>query len=176
VPIQEPDNVTPGSDPVAARESHAAETGSASSVIGAPKRWPKHAVWLGVVISVVGFLSYYVFFARFPDLRDFPIVNLPLVFLGAAIAGVGCWRMFQQPGGLIGKGLAGLGFLTSLSIAGLLSFYVFVLSYQLPPASEVAGVDSTAADFTLPDHRGERVSLSDYRGKKVVLVFYRGFW
>lgn len=29
-----------------------------------------------------------------------------------------------------------------------------------------------APEFTLPDHRGEKVSLKDFRGKKVVLWFY----
>jgi peroxiredoxin len=29
-----------------------------------------------------------------------------------------------------------------------------------------------APDFTLPNHRGEKVGLKDYRGRKVVLCFY----
>jgi peroxiredoxin len=31
---------------------------------------------------------------------------------------------------------------------------------------------SEAPDFTLPNHRGEKVSLSDFRGRKLVLCFY----
>jgi cytochrome oxidase Cu insertion factor (SCO1/SenC/PrrC family) len=38
-------------------------------------------------------------------------------------------------------------------------------------------VGEPAADFTLEDAEGKKISLSDFRGKKsVVLVFYRGYW
>lgn len=34
-----------------------------------------------------------------------------------------------------------------------------------------------APDFTLVDHRGNKVTLSDFKGKSpVLLVFYRGYW
>ena len=41
-----------------------------------------HALWLGPLISVAGTVSYFQFFARFPALRDFPWINLPLVVIG----------------------------------------------------------------------------------------------
>ena len=38
-------------------------------------------------------------------------------------------------------------------------------------------VGETAPDFTLVDHRGQKVTLSDSKGKNpVVVVFYRGYW
>lgn len=38
-------------------------------------------------------------------------------------------------------------------------------------------VGDAAPDFTLVDHRGNKVTLSDSRGKSpVVIVFYRGYW
>ena len=38
-------------------------------------------------------------------------------------------------------------------------------------------VGDAAPDFTLVDHRGNKVTLSDAKGKSpVVVVFYRGYW
>ena len=50
-----------------------------------PKRWPKHAAWVGLVVTLVGVLSYFMYFFQFPSLRDIPLVNLPIVFLGVLI-------------------------------------------------------------------------------------------
>jgi len=146
-----------------------------------PQRWPKHAVWLGLVLTLVGVLSYFLYFSQFPGLRDFPALNLPIVLLGVLVAGAGCWRVFRQGrGSLLGKGLAGLSFLLTLCLAGLFNFYIFAMSYQLPESSESPAFAAMAPDFTLLDHKNQNVTLSDYRNKnrnkKVVLVFYRGFW
>jgi len=147
-----------------------------TSIENEPKRWPKHAVWLGLVLTLVGALSYFLYFFQFPSLRDFPVLNLPMVLLGVLVAGVGCWQVFRQGRGAMGKGLAGLGFLLTLGLAGLFSFYIFAMSYQLPKASESPASAAAAPDFTLLDHKNQNVTLSDYRNEKVVLVFYRGFW
>ncbi len=141
-----------------------------------PQRWPKHAVWLGLVLTLVGALSYFLYFFQFPSLRDFPVLNLPIVLLGVLVAGAGCWRVFRQRRGTLGKGLAGLSFLLTLGLAGLFNFYIFVLSYQLPESSESPASAATAPNFTLLDHKNQTVTLSDCRNEKVVLVFYRGFW
>jgi len=141
-----------------------------------PLRWPKHAVWLGLVLTLVGALSYFLYFSRFPSLRDFPVLNLPIVLLGVLVAGVGCWRVFQQKRGTLGKGLAGLSFLFTLGLAGLFNFYIFAMSYQLPESSKSPASEATAPDFTLLDHKNQNVTLSDSHNEKVVLIFYRGFW
>ena len=140
------------------------------------KRWPKHGVWIGLAINIAGVFSYFFYFAQFPDLRDFPIVNLPLVLVGMLLTGAGCLTVFKQGGGAWGKSLASLAFLMTLAFTGCFNFYVFSYSYQLPEASGVPQVKATAPDFTLPDQNGAQVSLSDYQGKKLVLVFYRGYW
>ena len=145
------------------------------------KRWSTHAVWMGLAINVAGFVSYYMYFVQFPELRDFPIVNLPIMFAGMLLTGAGCLAVFKRGGGVRGsgawgKGLASLAFLMTLAITGFFNFYVFSLSYQLPEASGYPQVKAVAPGFTLSDQEGEQVSLSDYRGQKVVLVFYRGSW
>jgi len=140
------------------------------------KRWPKHAVWLGLIITIFGAVSYFLYFAQFPVLRDFPVLNLPIVLLGVILASVGCWQWFRQGGGLLGKGFAGTGLLLTLGFAGLFSYYIFSMSYQLPESLGAPIAQTVAPDFTLLDHNNQSVTLSDYHGEKLVLVFYRGFW
>lgn len=150
-------------------------TGSARPADNSLRRWPKRMVMLGVITTVIGLMSYFTFFYQFPNLRDFPVVNLPLILLGVTMTAAGTWGVFRQSG-VLGKCLAGLGMLVSIAIAGLFNFYVFSMSYQLPDASLAAAPQSVAPEFTLPDSEGQNVSLSKYRGKKVVIVFYRGHW
>lgn len=141
-----------------------------------PKRWPKHAAWVGLVITLVGVLSYFMYFFQFPSLRDVPVVNLPIVFLGVLISGAGFCGVFKQGRGVMGKWLAGTGLMLSLSFGGLFNYYIFSMSFQLPKSVEATANEEAAPNFTLRDHNDQNVSLSDYRGKKVVLVFYRGYW
>jgi len=151
-------------------------TNTIVSVENEPSRWPVSAVWLGFVITVAGALSYFLYFVQFASLRDFPVLNLPIVILGGLVAGAGCTRAFRQRRGVLSKGLAGTGFLLTLGLAGLFSVYVFSMSYDLPESSEAPVAESAAPDFTLCDHNNQPVTLSDFRDEKVVLVFYRGFW
>jgi hypothetical protein len=127
-----------------------------------------HAVWIGVLISLIGLVSYFTFFARFPALRDFPKINLPLVLIGLAVSAWGLWR--RRSLWSIG------GFVLSAACAGMLAFYVFVLSYGLPRSEAVIQVGAAAPGFSLPDQEGRTTTLEDYRGSSLVLVFYRGFW
>ncbi len=153
----------------------ASDAPSSPSPVNRLGRWPKHFVWLGLLTTAVGFFSYFFFFFQFPGLRDFPIINLPLVLLGVILAAYGCLGVFKQRGKL-GKSMAGLGMLLTLLLAGFFNVYIFWMSYQLPDSSEATASELAAPDFTLLDHTDQNVSLSDYRGKKVVLVFYRGNW
>jgi hypothetical protein len=140
------------------------------------QRWPKHAVWMGLLITLAGFLSYFLYFYRFPATRDFPVVNLPIVVLGVALTAGGCWGVFKYGHRSLRKALAGLSLLLSLGVAGLLSFYVFYYSYQLPAAVGAPALEAAAPDFTLLDQSGKEVTLSELRGKKVIIDFYRGNW
>ena len=140
------------------------------------RRWPHLAVWVGVLTALAGSVSYFSWAVQFAALRDFPLFNLPMVLLGAALAGAGCLRVFKREGGIVGKGLAGVGLLAAVGIAGLFAFYIFGVSADLPEAAGAPAVGEAAPDFTLPDENGQPVRLSDYLGSKVVLLFYRGFW
>lgn len=135
-----------------------------------------HLIWLGPLVTVIGAISYFTFFARFPLLRDFPWVNLPLVLLGVVASGWALARAFGAGRGLLGKVLAPLGLLVSLALAALFTFYVFSLSYQLPGPTELAAKLEQAPDFRLTDQHGTSIRLADLRGRRVVLTFYRGHW
>lgn len=140
-----------------------------------PRRRRNHMIWIGLLVTVAGALSYFLFFVRFPPLRDFPWVNLPLVVLGLGLSTLGVWRAFLQPAVFRGRVFAPLGFAFSLLLATAFVFYIFWLS-DLPEASDVARNLVRAPDFALASTDGETVRLSDFLGEKVVLVFYRGFW
>ena len=135
-----------------------------------------YAIWLGPIVAVIGELSYFMYFARFPFLRDVPWLNLPIVAFGVWLSALGIWRAFRSPDRYRGKIAGTVGLLLSVSLALLFGFYIFFLSYSIPRPTEITRSLSTAPGFTLPDQNGNEVRLSDQRGRKVVLVFYRGFW
>jgi len=141
-----------------------------------PRRRRNHAIWLGVLLALVGGLSYFMYFARFAVLRDFPWVNLPLVSAGLIVSALGLWRAIRKPTVYPGKVLGTLGLALSLAIAGFFNYYLFSLSYQVPKPTNNVLVMTAAPDFTLMNQHGQPVRLSDYHGKKVVLTFYRGYW
>ncbi len=58
-----------------------------------PPKQRNHLVWLGLLISLVGLVSYFTFSARFPVLRDFPWLNLPMVLVGL---GVSIWALRRK--------------------------------------------------------------------------------
>lgn len=142
----------------------------------APKRWPHLLVWGGFLFTFAAAVSYFLVFAKFPTLRDVPWLNLPLVMLGMIVALVGVFRIYRQPGGLVGKLLASIGAFLSVAIAAAFNYYIFSLSYQIPVAADAPVNAEKAPDFSLLDHTGKEVSLSDYLGQNVILVFYRGYW
>ena len=135
-----------------------------------------HLIWIGLAVTVAGVLSYFMVFARYPVLRDFPWVNLPLVALGFGLSAAGARRAFGRSEVFRGKVLAPLGALLSLFLGSLFVYYIFGLSYVLPPPTEATLSLVRAPGFALASAAGEMVRLDDYRGRKVVLVFYRGFW
>ena len=48
-------------------------------------------LWTGLVLAVLGFLSYFAFFSRFPVTRDVPWVNGIFLLLAAALLITGDW-------------------------------------------------------------------------------------
>jgi hypothetical protein len=135
-----------------------------------------HLLWLGPLVAFAGGVSYFLVFARYPVLRDFPWLNLPWVLAGLALSGVALRRAWTRQATYRGKALGPVGLGFSALLAFLFVFYVFGVSSWLPEPTPTATGLVEAPGFRLLDHRGQPVSLEDYRGRKVVLTFYRGFW
>jgi hypothetical protein len=148
--------------------------------------WP---LWAGFVVSAVAFVSYFLFFARFPITRDFPWVNFLLFGAAALLFILGLLRAFGSGSSYHGKVSGPV--LTTLSavILGFFCFAVFVESRQLPSAEHAPHVGQRAPQFSLPDTSGRSESLSELLStpigapsaparvpKGVLLVFYRGYW
>lgn len=140
------------------------------------RRW-NLAIEAGLIVSAGAFLSYFLYFVRFPNLRDFPWVNLPLFVPAMILTGLGVWRAYRQPERYHGKVRAPLLGFFSVAICAFFLFDVFYMAKQLPPAAHAPAVGQAAPDFTLLDATGKPVSLAQlHKDQRVLLVFYRGYW
>lgn len=133
-----------------------------------------HALWLGPVLAIAGFLSYFLFFVQWAALRNFPWVNLPLLIVALALSGYGLYRAWS---GGWGKKTAGiLSTLFSGALLGLFVGYVFGLSYGVPPADQAAQTGSALPSMVLVANDGTEVNVQEAAGEKLLLVFFRGYW
>lgn len=132
-----------------------------------------HLLWIGPLVVLAGFLSYFQLFAAVPALRDFPWVNLPVIWIGVVLTVLGLGRAIRRGRGRI---LGPIALLFSVLVAGVFHAYIFWFSYRMPEAETAPAAATPAPDFTLTDQHGKSVTLSDFRGRQVVLVFYRGHW
>jgi hypothetical protein len=129
------------------------------------------SLWIGLLLSVVAFVSYFAVFARFPITRDMPWATL-LLF---AVALVLLFRGARQRT-ITSYLVTTLG----VAIAVFFCFAVFVATKWLPASQHAPAIGQKVPDFTLFDTNHRAVTLSRMLAapgaKGVVLVFYRGFW
>ena len=145
--------------------------------------WP---IWLGFLLSVVAFLSYFFVFIWFPVTRDFPWANLLLFALAAVFLVLGMRRAFapdrayRRRSRVVGAAVAVL----SVAIFGSFIFTTFIMARWLPASHGAPQVGRKAPDFNLADTSGKPTSLTELlstpiNGKPVrgvSLIFYRGYW
>jgi hypothetical protein len=144
------------------------------------------ALWAGFLLSVIAFLSYPLFFVRFPVTRDFPWVNLLLFVVAGALVLIGIRRAFvaDRPHPKRSKVAGATLSLLSVLVLSSFIFSMFIMSRWLPASTGAPRVGQKAPDFTLTDSTGKAVSLGDLLTlpadgkvpKGVLLIFYRGYW
>ena len=145
--------------------------------------WP---LWLGLVLSFVGSLTFFFIFVWIPSTRDFPWANLLIFLVAAVLLVMGLRRGFasDRPHPVRSKVITSIVTLVSIGIIGLFVFAFFVMGRWLPASKGAPQVGQRAPEFTLSDSTGKQVSLAELRTspidgnapKGVLLIFYRGYW
>jgi hypothetical protein len=145
--------------------------------------WP---LWMGLLLTLAAFLSYFFIFVWFPFTRDFPWANFALFVIAGVLLFMGLRRGFaaDRPHPTRSRIISVLVSVFSLVVIGLFVFAYFVVGRQLPASKGAPQVGQRAPDFTLPDTTGKQVSLNELMTapingkapKGVLLIFYRGYW
>jgi hypothetical protein len=148
--------------------------------------WP---VWLGFLLSLLAFVSYFLVFARFPITRNVPWVNFLLFGISAAFFMAGLRKAFG--GSQLLRGIVASLILTALSVSifGVFCFLIFHSARQVPSSAGSPKTGQKAPEFVLRDTYGNLVSLSTLLSgppdrssasrtapRGVLLIFYRGYW
>src|SRR5688500_16903862 len=97
-------------------------------------------LWSGLALAIVAFLSYFLFFARFPMTRDMPWASFVL-FLLAGMLLISGWR--RPPRKLVPSRVA----LVGLLIIGALTFTVTIGTKNLPASVDSPSVGEKAPQF-----------------------------
>jgi hypothetical protein len=143
--------------------------------------WP---VWLGLLVSVLAFISYMTLFVKFPLTRDFPWANLLLFVMAAALVIVGVRRAFAT-GATRGRKIAGaIAATLSVAVFAMFVFTIFIFGRMIPASKSAPQVGQKAPQFQLADSNGKTVALAELLNapmngrapKGVLLIFYRGYW
>jgi hypothetical protein len=145
--------------------------------------WP---LWVGFLLTLGAFMTYFTVFVYLPATRDFPWANLLLFLLAAVLLFAGIRRGFASDRAhpTRSKIVTSIVGLLSVAVFGFFIFAVFIAARWLPASTGAPQVGQRAPDFTLTDTTGKSVSLSELLSaplngaapKGVLLVFYRGYW
>ena len=141
--------------------------------------WP---LWVGFVLTLAAFFTYFSVFVWFPSTRDFPWANLLIFLIALVLLVLGVRRGFAsgRPHPTRSKVVTSIVATLSVIVLALFIFTIFVFARWLPASKGAPQVGQRAPDFTLTDTTGKQVSLTELRTanapKGVLLVFYRGYW
>ena len=145
--------------------------------------WP---LWVGFLLTLAAFMSYFSVFVYFPPTRDFPWANLLLFVIAAALLFLGIRRGFaaDRPHPIRSKIVTTIVASLGALVMAFFVFAVLIAARWLPESKGAPQVGQRAPDFTLNDTNGKPVSLAELLStpvngnapKGVLLVFYRGYW
>jgi amino acid transporter len=131
--------------------------------------WP---LWIGFVLSIAAFASYFAFFIRFPATRDVPWPSLILFAIAIVLLIMGLRSATKR------RALAWIVTILGIGVAAFFCLAIFVATKQLPESAGAPAVGAKAPEFALLDINRKPVALSQLvaGNKAVVLIFYRGYW
>jgi peptidoglycan/LPS O-acetylase OafA/YrhL len=145
--------------------------------------WP---LWVGFILTLAAFLSYFFIFVWFPFTRDFPWANLVLFVIAGVLLFMGLRRGFaaDRPHPKRSKIVSTIVSAVGLVVFALFVFTIFIVGRGLPASKGAPQVGQRVPEFSLPDTSGKQVSLNQLlttpingnAPKGVLLVFYRGYW
>lgn len=145
--------------------------------------WP---LWVGFVLTLATFFSYFAVFIWFPVTRDFPWANLVLFLIAGVLLFMGVRRGFapDRPHPTRSKIVTSIVGLLGVFVIAVFVFAIFIAARWLPASTGAPHVGQRAPEFTLADTTGRQVSLNELltapvngsAPKGVLLVFYRGYW
>lgn len=141
---------------------------------------------MGLLITLIGFMSFFFVFVRFPITRDFPWANFVLFAIAAVLLFMGLRRGFasDHPHPTRSKIISVLVTAVCVLVIAFFAFAYFVVGRMLPASKGAPQIGQRAPEFSLPDTTGKQVSLNELmtapiNGKEprgVLLIFYRGYW
>ena len=159
-----------------------------ASAAGNKRRWNWRLV-VGFVVCVTAFVSYVLFFYRFPITRNVPWVNWLLFALAGWLLWGGLTRAFRNRSSYRGKIFGPILAVLSMALVGIFGYGTLVATKKLPQSTNAPKLGAKAPEFQLKDTSGKMVALSTLLsepipGEKasgakplgVVLIFYRGYW
>lgn len=130
------------------------------------------ALWSGLVLAILAFVTYFAFFVRFVVTRDVPWATYTLFVIATILLIAGVRRAPRKLGASI---VAVLGI-------GVFAFFIFAVTIatkMMPAAHNAPHVGQKAPDFALRDTSNHLVTLASLEAsapKGVLLIFYRGYW
>src|SRR5918996_22961 len=119
--------------------------------------WP---LWVGFLLTLAAFFSYFAVFVWYPITRDFPWANLLLFLVSAVLLFLGLRRAFASDRRR-SKILAAIVTTLSVLVIGFFLFAFFIGGRALPASKGAPQVGQRAPDFTLTDNNGKAVSLNE---------------
>jgi hypothetical protein len=133
--------------------------------------WP---LWIGFLLSIAAFATYFLFFINFPTTRDVPWPSLLLFVIAIVLLVIGLRRATAR------RPLAWIVTILGIGVAAFFCFAVLIAGKQLPASETAVGIGTKAPDFVLLDTDRQPVALAQLlaapANKGVILIFYRGYW
>jgi hypothetical protein len=140
------------------------------------------ALWWGLLITVLGVLSNFLYPFRIPQ-GVIPWINLIVPAIGLLFLLVGLRRAFSRSQAYRGKVWGSIVTGLSVLIFGA-SVWGFFHERDVPRSANAPQVGQRVPDFALSSSTGQQISLAQLfssegtspRPKAVLLIFYRGYW